>query len=150
MAWVPLVARVPLQPPEAVQDDAFWEVQVSVEVPPSTTVVAEAVNVTVGAVAVTTTSVDCVAEPPGPVQVIVYVVVAAKGTVAAVPEVARVPVQPPDAVQDCEFADAHCRLAVLPALTVLSAAVSVTVGAGKALVVTVALATPPILAVEEP
>jgi hypothetical protein len=66
---VPLVACIPLHPPEAVHEVAFWEVQVSVDVPPTATVVGEALSVTVGAVAITTTSVDWVAEPLGPVQV---------------------------------------------------------------------------------
>jgi len=66
---VPLVGCVPLHPPAAVHDVAFCEVQVSVDVPPTGTVVGEAVSVTVGAVAITTTSVDCVAEPFGPVHV---------------------------------------------------------------------------------
>lgn len=67
--WVPLVDCIPVQPPEAVHAVAFCEVQVSVDVPPTGTVVADAVSVTVGAVAVTTTSVDWVAEPVGPVHV---------------------------------------------------------------------------------
>jgi hypothetical protein len=66
---VPLVDCTPVQPPAAVHEPAFCEVQVSVAVPPTGTVVGEAVRVTVGAVAVTTTSVDCVAEPLGPVHV---------------------------------------------------------------------------------
>jgi hypothetical protein len=66
---VPLVACGPLQPPVAVQSVAFVEDQVSVDIPPPAMVLGEALNVTVGGVAVTTTSVDCVVVPRGPVQV---------------------------------------------------------------------------------
>jgi len=66
---VPLVATAPLQPPEAVHAVALSEFQLRVELPPLATVVGEAVSVTVGAGAVTTTSADCEAEPAGPVQV---------------------------------------------------------------------------------
>jgi hypothetical protein len=66
---VPLIATAPLQPPEAVHAVAFAEVQVNVDIPPLATVVGEAASVTVGAGETTTTSADCEAWPPGPVQV---------------------------------------------------------------------------------
>jgi hypothetical protein len=66
---VPLVATEPLQPPEPVQAVAFNDFQLKLEVPPVPTVAGEAVNVTSGVGAVTTTSADCEEEPPGPVQV---------------------------------------------------------------------------------
>lgn len=66
---VPLVATALLQPPDAVQDVAFADVQVNVDMPPLATVVGEAASVTVGAGETTTTSADCEAWPPGPVQV---------------------------------------------------------------------------------
>ena len=66
---VPLVATAPLQPPDAVQAVAFAEVHVNVDIPPLATVVGDAASVTVGAGEITTTSVDCEAEPPGPLQV---------------------------------------------------------------------------------
>lgn len=69
VAQVPLVATAPLQPPEAVQAVAFSEFQLNVDVPSVATVVGVAANVTAGAGAVTTTSADCEAEPPGPVHV---------------------------------------------------------------------------------
>ena len=65
----PLVATEPLQPPDAVHAAASIELQVSVAVPPVATVVGEADKLTEGAGAVTTTSVDCEADPPGPEQV---------------------------------------------------------------------------------
>lgn len=67
---VPLVGLVPLHPPEAVQEVASVELQVSVAEPPRAAVVGFAVSVTVGLTVCTTatTTVLC-AVPPGPVQV---------------------------------------------------------------------------------
>jgi hypothetical protein len=65
----PLVASVPDQPPEAVQEVAFVEVHVSVELFPDTTLVGLAVSVTVGAGVVTATLADAEPLPPVPVQV---------------------------------------------------------------------------------
>jgi hypothetical protein len=66
---VPLVATGPLHPPEAVHSVALAELQVSTEPALLATVVGKAASATVGAAEVTTTSVDCEAEPPAPVQV---------------------------------------------------------------------------------
>ncbi len=67
---VPLAALVPDQAPEAVQDVASVEDQVSVELAPLATEAGLAVKVTVGAgVAVTVTVADFAVLPPVPVQV---------------------------------------------------------------------------------
>jgi hypothetical protein len=58
--WLPAVAFVPLQPPEAVHDVAFVEFQVSVLVPPLPTDVGEADKVTVGAGVAAVTVTDAV------------------------------------------------------------------------------------------
>ena len=60
---------MPDQLPEAVQEVALVELQVSVEALPEVTLVGLAVKVTVGAGAVTVTFADCEVVPPGPVQV---------------------------------------------------------------------------------
>jgi hypothetical protein len=65
---VPLVATDPLQPPLAVQAVALFAVQVRVEDPMLSIVVGEAARVIEGAGLVTTTSADCAADPPVPVQ----------------------------------------------------------------------------------
>ena len=65
----PLVATDPDQPPEAVQAVALLELQPSVELLPFATLVGLAMRATVGAAALTVTSADWEAEPPGPVQV---------------------------------------------------------------------------------
>jgi hypothetical protein len=63
---VPPVASVPLQPPEAAQDVALLELQVSVEEPPLGTTVGYALNVASGITPTTTVAVLLV--PPGPLQ----------------------------------------------------------------------------------
>jgi hypothetical protein len=68
--WLPAVALLPVQPPDAVHDVALVVFQVSVLVPPLLTEVGDAESVTVGAgvAAVTVTdAVRCVV-PPAPVQ----------------------------------------------------------------------------------
>jgi hypothetical protein len=65
----PFAGSLPLQPPDALQAVAWVDDQFSVAVPPVATVLGVAVNVTVGAAAVTVTVADCAAVPPLPVQV---------------------------------------------------------------------------------
>jgi hypothetical protein len=65
----PLVASLPLQPPEAAQEVALVADQVNIELLPLATVLGLAAKVTIGAGEVTETVADCVALPPVPVQV---------------------------------------------------------------------------------
>jgi hypothetical protein len=67
----PLMARAPLQLPEAVQAVALVDVQASVVLPGETTVLGLALRLTVGAAGtgLTVTVVVCAAVPPAPVQV---------------------------------------------------------------------------------
>jgi hypothetical protein len=65
----PLIASVPLQPPEAVHEVALLDDQRSVAVAPLATVLGVAVRVTDGAGVVTETVADCAALPPAPLQV---------------------------------------------------------------------------------
>jgi hypothetical protein len=81
---VPLVGCPPLHPPDAVQVVAFVELQLSVEVPPVSTLVGFAVNVTVGA-GTTVTVTAWLPVPPVPVQVNVKLVVAANAAVGVEP-----------------------------------------------------------------
>lgn len=67
---VPLEFRGPLQPPPAVQLDAFVAFHVSVDDPPTATAAGLAVRVSVGTGAVTETSTDFAAVPPAPLQAI--------------------------------------------------------------------------------
>jgi hypothetical protein len=77
VVWLPLVAFVPLQPPEAVQLVALVAVHVRVDDPPLTTEAGLAVSVTEGALDATVTVSVRLALPPAPVQVSVKLVVAA-------------------------------------------------------------------------
>jgi len=65
----PLIASVPLQPPEAVHEVALVDDQLSVDAAPLATVLGVAVRATDGAGVVTEMVADCAALPPAPVQV---------------------------------------------------------------------------------
>ena len=111
---------------------ALVEVQVKVDALPLATLEGLALNDTVGAEgAETVTVADCDAEPPGPVQVSVYLVVAVRVAVDVVPAVASEPFQPPEAVQAVVLVDDHVNTAVAPLLTVAGFAVRVTAGAAE-------------------
>jgi hypothetical protein len=69
VALAPLLARDPVQPPEAVQAVAFVDDQVKVDAAPLFTVLGFALRTMAGATLVTETVADWVALPPGPVQV---------------------------------------------------------------------------------
>jgi hypothetical protein len=81
------------------------------------------------AVAVVTVT-DCAAEPPAPVQVSVYLVVAASAAVFCEPLVVSAPLQPPEAAQEVALFEDQVNVDVAPLATVLGLALSVTVGAG--------------------
>ena len=66
MLWLPLVAIVPLHPPEAVQDVALIELHVSVEAPPIMTTEGFAMTVAVGTTF--TVTLDTPLAPPAPVH----------------------------------------------------------------------------------
>jgi hypothetical protein len=84
--WVPLAGSLPLHAPEAAQAVALVEDQVIVEPPPLATLAGSALIDTLGrGVADTVIVADCDAEPPVPVQVSVYFVVAIRATVAFEP-----------------------------------------------------------------
>ena len=146
----PLRALVPVQPPDAVQLAALVDDQFRVVEPPLATVVGVAVSVTEGADGcVTVTFTDCVASPPGPVQVNANAEFAVSAPVDAVPDVALVPLQLPDAVQDVASVDDHVSVAADPDTTDDGATASVTegacgdVGGWVTLAVTVWPAVPP-------
>jgi hypothetical protein len=126
----PLVASLPLHPPEAVQDVALVDDQDSVELPPLAMVLGLALKLTVGAGEVTVTVADCAALPPAPVQVRVYVVFALSAPVECEPLVGWLPDQPPDAVQEVAFVVDQLKVELLPLTTELGLAARLTVGAG--------------------
>ena len=137
--WVPLVAFVPPQPPEALHEVAFVELHASVEPAPLAIEVGLAVSVTVGVPGTVTVAVATLLVPPAPVQINEYEFVAASVPVLCAPLVAFVPPQPPEAVQDVAFVEVHVNVEALPPVMEVGFAVSVTVGMGTT--VTVAVAT---------
>jgi hypothetical protein len=144
---VPLVARSPLQPPDAEQFEASVELQVSDVAFPTTTTDGLAASDRVGAgVDPTLTVTVWLAVPPAPVHVSVKPVVVETGSVVWLPLKALSPLQPPDAVQLVAFDVFQVRVAVWPLVTVVGAAVSDSVGAtGSAtLTVTVRPLAPPV------
>lgn len=109
---------------------ALVEVQVRVDALPLATLVGLALSETVGAGgAETVTVADCDAEPPAPVQVRVYFVVAVRAGVVCVPAVASEPPQPPEAVQAVALVDDQVSVEVAPLWTVAGLAAKVTAGA---------------------
>lgn len=75
--------------------------------------------------------------PPVPVHVSVKLVVAATVPVEAVPLVGLVPLHPPDAVQVVVLVELQVRVEEPPLGMLVGLAVSVTVGAGTTVTVTV-------------
>lgn len=111
---------------------ALVEVQVRVDALPLATLVGLALNDTVGTGgAETVTVADCDAEPPAPVQVRVYFVVAVRAGVVLEPAVASEPLQPPEAVQAVALVDDQTKADVAPLVTVVGFAARLTVGAGE-------------------
>lgn len=106
----------PLQSPLAVHDVALVLVQLSVAVPPWLSADGVAVRLSVGAgvTGVTVTVAFPVAVPPGPEHASENVTVFARAPVACDPDVALVPVHPPDAVHAVAFVDDHDKVDVPP------------------------------------
>ena len=123
-----MVAFEPDQPPEAVQAVALVEVQLKVELAPCAILVGFALSDTLGTGAETVTVADCEAEPPAPVQVSVYLVVAVSAGVADEPLIAFDPLHPPEAVQVVALVEDQLNVEVAPLLMVLGLAASVTAG----------------------
>jgi hypothetical protein len=116
----------PLQPPDAVQALALALDQVSTEEAPDFTVLGVALSVTTGALLETVTVADCVADPPGPVQVSSYSALLVRVPVDIVPLVGTLPCQPPEAVQAVAPGAFQLRVELPPLATVEGAAVNVT------------------------
>jgi hypothetical protein len=95
--------------------------------------------------ALTVTVVDWAADPPAPVQVSVYLVVAVSAPVPCEPLAASEPPQPPEAAHEVALVEDQVNVEIAPLATVLGLALSVTVGAAE-VTVTVAdcAAVPPL------
>jgi len=128
VSCVPLGATCPLHPPEAVQEVEFSELHVRTDVPPGATTDGLAVSVATGMVVTSTVAVAAWLLPPSPAQVSEKVVLELRAAVAWEPEVASVPLQPPDAVQLVESVELQVNVEVVPAATNVGLAARVAVG----------------------
>jgi hypothetical protein len=128
VSCVPLVATCPLHPPEAVQEVEFSELHVRTDMPPGATTVGLAVSVATGTAVISTVAVAPWLLPPSPAQVSENVVSELSAAVAWEPEVASVPLQPPDAVQLLESVELQVNVEVVPAAINVGIAARVAVG----------------------
>lgn len=133
---VPLAGLLPVQPFDAMQDDALLAAQERVDALPLWIVLGLEVIDRVGAGDETDTVADCEALPPGPLQVTRYVVVEDKVPVERVPLVGRLPLHPPPAVQAVAFWEDQVRVELFPEITVVGPALRVTDGADAETVTT--------------
>jgi len=127
---VPLTAWAPDHAPEAVQLVTFVPVHARLDALPLATVVGFAVNVSVGAGALTVVVTEREIGPPGPEQSRLNVLLMVSAPVDCVPLTALAPDHAPEAVQLVTFVPVHARLDALPLATVIGFAVNVSVGAG--------------------
>ncbi len=128
---LPLVPRLPLQLPLAVQLVALLLVQLRVVLSPSSISVRAAVRLTVGAgVAVTRTLTLSEALPPGPEHVRIKVLSSFSTPVEAEPEIARSPLQAPLALQLVASVLVQSSWVADPCSTLVDAAVRTTPGRG--------------------
>ena len=125
----PLEFRLPDHAPEAEQRVALALDQVSVELPPGTTVLGLAVSLISGAALVTVTVADWVLEPPGPVQLKPNSELFDSAPVSHVPLVATGPVQAPLAVQLWAFLVLQVSVELAPVPIVVGDALRLIVGA---------------------
>ena len=144
--WLPEVPLLPDQAPEAVQEVALVEDQVSVEDAPLATEVGFAVSDTVGSGPLATVTVaEALAVPPDPVQARTNVLDVINAPLDWLPEVALLPDQAPEAVQEVALVEDQVSVEDAPFAIEVGFAVRDTVGGGALDTVTVveALALPP-------
>ena len=140
--WLPDVAFVPDQAPEAVHDVAFVEDQVNVEELPLGMLVGLALKVSVGGGNTVTVTLRVIA-PPAPVQLKSNVLVFASAPVDALPIVAFVPDHAPEAVQDVALVEDQVSVAAFPTNTLVGLALKVSVGSGRTVTITFEEVLPP-------
>jgi hypothetical protein len=118
---------VPLQPPEAAQESALLEDQVSVEVPPVAAAVGSAASVTVGGFKLTVAVAGALV-PPAPAHVIEKIAFPVNTSLLCEPFAPSIPLHPPEAVQDVALLEVQVSITELPTSTVVCEAVSDAVG----------------------
>jgi hypothetical protein len=136
---VPLVASVPLQPPEAVQELALVEFQLNVAAPPLATDVGLTVRVAVGTTLIPALMAGLV--PPGPLHVSTKVEFLVRGPVLCVPLGGNVPLQAFEAVHEVAPVELQVREAEPPLCTAPVLVIKVAVGTTAPATVTAAVAT---------
>jgi hypothetical protein len=126
-----VTALVPDQAPEATHEVALLDDQVRLDAPPLAIVLGSALKLTVTfRFALTVTVAVCAAVPPEPLHVRLYVEALVSAPVDCVPLSDWAPDQAPEATHEVAFVDDHVSIALLPLVTALGPALSVTVGAG--------------------
>ncbi|MCC7198693.1 MAG: hypothetical protein IT483_04205 [Gammaproteobacteria bacterium] len=134
----PPTALLPLQAPLAVQEVGVLvaDQEMTLDAPAASEVgLALIVTTGTGVAAATVTVTLCEAVAPAELlQVSVKVVLAVSAGEDSVPEVARDPVQPPEAVHEAALVDDHVRAVEAPEDTVVGLAERETVGAGVGVV----------------
>ena len=140
----PVVGFGPDQPLDAVQTLALAAFQASVADAPLDTVLGLADRLTLGVADFTETVADWEADPPGPVQVTVKVVLPFRAPDDWEPVMGLLPDHPPDATQAVAPAADHDSIDAWPELMVLGLAVTLIVGVEvTAVTVVVCVALPP-------
>lgn len=142
----PLVGKLPLHPPDAMQDVALAELQVSIEAPPPATTIGLAASVTVAAGMMVTVAVAALLPPPAPEQTSEYAAAALRDAVFWLPLAGLAPLQAPEAVQDVALVELQVSVEAPPLTTAVGFAASATVAAG----VTVTTAVTTLLAPPAP
>ena len=139
----PLVAVLAVQPPVAVQLEAFVELHATVDDPPLAMLDGVAVTDTV-ACGTTVTVAEALPVPPVPVQEIWNVRVAVMPVTVALPLAAVLAVQPPVALQLAALVELHVSVEEPPLAMLAGLALSVTTGVGTTVTVVELLPVPPL------
>jgi len=135
VGWLPEIALAPDHAPEAVQEVASVDDQVSVEDAPLATEVGFAASVTVGSgggggAPATVTVAEVLALPPEPVQVRENVLEPVNAPLNSFPEIGLLPDHAPEAVQELAFVEDQASMEDSPLATELGLAARDTIGDG--------------------
>ncbi|HMH17821.1 MAG TPA: hypothetical protein VK572_06695, partial [Burkholderiales bacterium] len=110
----PLVALLPAHAPEATQEVALVEDQVSVAAPPLVTDAGLTASDAVGAGGVTVTVADALPVPPAPVHASPNVLVLVNAPLDWLPEIVLVPIHAPEATQEVASVEDQVSVAAPP------------------------------------
>jgi hypothetical protein len=125
---VPLVPYAPVQPPDAAHEVALLELQVNVDEPPGA--ITEGYTESVADGTIFTVAVAGALVPPVPVHVSENAVLTVSAPVLRLPLAAKVPLHPPEAVQEVALVEDQVSVVDPPALIVWLDVPRVVVGNG--------------------